>query len=302
MRASERSEADEHADDAATHVARLLAEAGAQACEPPTAHVGTLWSLRRDDAEASLWVLDVTQGACVFELAGTVRADAPAGVSFCEHASGLLVSLSCQDEDRSAGVVLTKRGLQRTTIRLQLDPTALARVLRGLGRAPRDEALEAALLDISRTHPGRDVARAFYGARTLEVLALAADADGRRRQRCLEELSEEDRAALARARTCIDENLDRLVAADELCGVACLSAGRLTRLFRHAEGETPQEYARRARMTRARELLESSTLPMADVSRRLGFSRQGSFSEAFKARYGMTPHEYRTLCQTPTLV
>ena len=302
MRAREQSEVEKCGNDAATIAARLLAQAGAQPCESLATCAGALWTLGRAGGDASLWLLDVTDGTCVFELAGTLRADEPDGISFREHDEGALASVSCHAEGRSAGVVLTRRGLQRAAIRLQLDPTALERALRDLGRGPADAALEHTLLDISRTRPGRDVARAFYRARTLEMLALAADADARRRQRCLEELGEDDRTALARARACIGENLDRSVAADELCDVARLSAGRLTRLFRHVEGETPQEYARRVRMTRARELLETSTMPMADVSRRLGFSRQGSFSEAFKARYGMTPHEYRTLCQTPSLV
>ncbi|MEI3309628.1 MAG: helix-turn-helix transcriptional regulator [Eggerthella lenta] len=81
----------------------------------------------------------------------------------------------------------------------------------------------------------------------------------------------------------------------ELCRIACMSASKLTRLFKQAEGMTPQEYARTLRMERACELLGDTDLSMAEIAARLGFARQGSFSEAFKERFGATPQEFRAL-------
>ena len=78
---------------------------------------------------------------------------------------------------------------------------------------------------------------------------------------------------------------------NELCRIACMSASKLTRLFKQAEGMTPQEYARTLRMERACELLGDTDLSMAEIAARLGFARQGSFSEAFKERFGATPQE-----------
>ena len=48
---------------------------------------------------------------------------------------------------------------------------------------------------------------------------------------------------------------------------------------------------------RACELLAGTDEPIAAVSASVGFSRQGSFSEAFKERFGVTPNRYRMLNQ-----
>ena len=42
-------------------------------------------------------------------------------------------------------------------------------------------------------------------------------------------------------------------------------------------------------------MLFRSDLSMAEIAARLGFARQGSFSEAFKERFGATPQEFRAL-------
>ena len=56
---------------------------------------------------------------------------------------------------------------------------------------------------------------------------------------------------------------------------------------------TPQEYARDVRMHHACELLETTDLSLAEIAARVGYSRQGSFSEAFRARCGLPPREWR---------
>lgn len=162
------------------------------------------------------------------------------------------------------------------------------------GTVPAPE-LAAVLADAAAARPSARTAQAFYTAKVVEVLALALD-----RAQALEtarpstqKLSPADRAALARARQAIDENLDASLPNAVLCQIAFISESKLARLFKQAEGATPQEYARRQRMERARELLERSDLSLAEVARACGFKRQGSFSEAFRARYGCTPRAFR---------
>lgn len=162
------------------------------------------------------------------------------------------------------------------------------------GTLPAPE-LAATLTCAAAARPSRRTAQAFYTAKIVEALAITLDRAqtvelGRPAAR---KLSSADRAALARARQAIDENLDTSLPNATLCQLAFISESKLVRLFKQAEGTTPQEYARRRRMERARELLEHSDLPLAAVARACGFKRQGSFSEAFRARFGCTPRAFR---------
>lgn len=163
------------------------------------------------------------------------------------------------------------------------------------GSLPAPE-LVAALAQAEAARPSTRTAQAYYTAKIVEALALMLDRMAAREDNQVRTpaLSGADRTALARARQAIEENLDTVLPNATLCQLAYISESKLTRLFKRVEGTTPQEYARRLRMERARDLLEQSDLPLAEVARACGFKRQGSFSEAFRERYGCTPRAFRT--------
>lgn len=81
----------------------------------------------------------------------------------------------------------------------------------------------------------------------------------------------------------------------ELCRIACMSASKLTRLFKQAEGMTPAGVRAPPCAWSAPASSGDTDLSMAEIAARLGFARQGSFSEAFKERFGATPQEFRAL-------
>lgn len=156
--------------------------------------------------------------------------------------------------------------------------------------------LNAVFAEIRQARPAGRWARAYYDAKAVEALCLLLDWDeAERKAGHKAEIKPEDRKALATARDHIAANLERPIGTDELCQVTFVSKSKLLRLFKQAEGMTPQEYARELRMERACQLLEEGNATMAQVASSLGFSRQGSFSEAFKKRYGVPPNDYRML-------
>ena len=61
------------------------------------------------------------------------------------------------------------------------------------------------------------------------------------------------------------------------------------------EQMTPMQYVREQRMERACKLLTETDDSLSEISAAVGFMRQGSFSEAFKERFGITPHQYRKI-------
>jgi AraC-like DNA-binding protein/quercetin dioxygenase-like cupin family protein len=81
----------------------------------------------------------------------------------------------------------------------------------------------------------------------------------------------------------------------ELAMVAGVSPTHLCHLFSDAVGLSPLQYLQRFRMRRARHLLETSALVVADIGRRVGFTDPAYFSRAFRRLEGMTPSQYREL-------
>ncbi|WP_460527022.1 helix-turn-helix transcriptional regulator [Flindersiella endophytica] len=81
----------------------------------------------------------------------------------------------------------------------------------------------------------------------------------------------------------------------ELAMVAGVSPTHLCHLFSDAVGLSPLQYLQRFRMRRARALLETTDLVVADIGRRVGFADPAYFSRAFRRLEGMTPSRYREL-------
>jgi AraC-like DNA-binding protein len=102
-----------------------------------------------------------------------------------------------------------------------------------------------------------------------------------------------DRAAVARARTLLD-NRPTVVLSAELEAVAGLSRYELARQFRQVNGTSPHRYSVLRRLDLARSLLVGGT-PLADAAIEAGFADQAHFTRAFRAAFGLTPGRYRAL-------
>lgn len=72
-----------------------------------------------------------------------------------------------------------------------------------------------------------------------------------------------------------------------------VSSDRLERAFRAETGLTPGSWDRRARLRRAADLLERSTLPVREVALACGYTSLSAFSRAFRAEHGAAPRESR---------
>lgn len=91
------------------------------------------------------------------------------------------------------------------------------------------------------------------------------------------------------------EPLSLATIADEVS----LSQSQLIRLFKARLGTTPHSFLLRYRITRAKELLGSTSLSVGEVSRRCGFSSESGFSYRFGKVVGQSPSAYRS--STPKL-
>lgn len=75
----------------------------------------------------------------------------------------------------------------------------------------------------------------------------------------------------------------------EVAAVAALSPNHLIRTYRAAFGRTPHQHLTELRLQRAHRLLTTRDRSVTEVCLEVGFSSLGSFSDAFRRRFGVRP-------------
>ncbi|RRA47672.1 helix-turn-helix domain-containing protein [Acidipila sp. EB88] len=96
------------------------------------------------------------------------------------------------------------------------------------------------------------------------------------------------------------ENLHKDLHLSEIAAITGLSPFHFARLFKGATGLTPYRYLLDQRIRRAKELLQSGALPVAEVAAQVGFYNHSHFSRAFRLKEGMSPKAWR-LVHLPNL-
>ena len=72
-----------------------------------------------------------------------------------------------------------------------------------------------------------------------------------------------------------------------------LHPAHLTRLFKAHTGVTPQEYLKRVRIMKAKEMLRYTEWSVGEIARRSGFAHPSNFIHQFHRAEGVTPAQYR---------
>lgn len=91
----------------------------------------------------------------------------------------------------------------------------------------------------------------------------------------------------------IEEQLHTAMTVRDLADGVGLSVSRLSRLFREAVGTTPAAYLHAQRMTRARVLIERTSLSVAEVMAQVGLSDPSHFARDFRRAHGFSPRTLR---------
>lgn len=102
-----------------------------------------------------------------------------------------------------------------------------------------------------------------------------------------------NRALVQRAAEHIRTYYDEPLALDDLVSAAHISKSYFLRLFRQYIGTTPYNFLLRCRITRAKELLVTTDLPVGEIARRTGFVNEANFSTRFSAMAAQSPLQYR---------
>lgn len=91
----------------------------------------------------------------------------------------------------------------------------------------------------------------------------------------------------------IETHLERDIALSDLAREAGLALSHFSHSFRATFDCAPYQYVLRRRAHRARELLESGGMPLAQVALAAGFANQAHLTTQFKRVLGVTPAAYR---------
>ncbi|HEY1998173.1 AraC family transcriptional regulator [Paraburkholderia sp.] len=104
-------------------------------------------------------------------------------------------------------------------------------------------------------------------------------------------------ATRRRLRDYIDEHLSQPLTLGELADLACLSEYHLARMFRMSFGLPPAAWIAQQRIERARALLRTTSLPLAQVAAQCGYANASHFSHRFREAVGVAPMVYRQVVQ-----
>jgi AraC-like DNA-binding protein len=96
-----------------------------------------------------------------------------------------------------------------------------------------------------------------------------------------------------RARDLMLENLANCPSLTQLAGACGLSNRHFLRAFKTTNGLSPHRWLLRARVQRARELLEKSAEPIADIAHACGFADQSHLTRTFGNLVGASPAAWR---------
>ncbi len=175
-----------------------------------------------------------------------------------------------------------------TSPRCWLDPDVLyvdhGDVLTSAGNAAGIDLL----LHVLRSDLGSDAAN-----RVARGAVVAPWRGGGQAQFIERPVPDETESGTGPTRTWVLQHLGEPIGLSDMARHAGMSVRTFTRRFREETGETAGSWLARARVERARQLLETTDLPVDRVSADAGFGTTASLRQHLAAAVGLSPLAYR---------
>lgn len=153
------------------------------------------------------------------------------------------------------------------------------------------------LLRRARDYRGTGIAaELFYEGVISEVVAIVMQ----RFSQCTERREDrrlgcEDREAIDFICDYIASNLGEDLSCSRLAVELHMGQTKLKSLFKSATGISPSRYVMRERMEKASRLLVETDASIAEISRTVGYTKPGAFTDAFRRSKGCPPVQFRRL-------
>ncbi|MFF2196590.1 GlxA family transcriptional regulator [Streptomyces sp. NPDC058157] len=150
----------------------------------------------------------------------------------------------------------------------------------------------AAGLDLCLHLVRRDLGAALAAA-TARRVVMPLQRDGGQAQYIERPAAPADPGALQPLMRWMEGRLEQPLTLGEIAGQARISVRTLNRRFRAQAGTTPLQWLLHARIHRARQLLESTDMPVTLLADRTGFGSPATLRHHFTRHTGTSPHAYR---------
>ncbi|MGF6488938.1 helix-turn-helix domain-containing protein [Pseudomonas frederiksbergensis] len=95
------------------------------------------------------------------------------------------------------------------------------------------------------------------------------------------------------AKQLILDHLGETLEVTELARACALSRSHFSRAFKCSTGLSPQDWIRRQRIARAKQLIQNTDLTLTQISLECGFCDQAHFSHIFTRSEGVSPFAWR---------
>ena len=100
---------------------------------------------------------------------------------------------------------------------------------------------------------------------------------------------------LNKAKDYIESNYHEAIDLDMLSRVSSLCPHHFLRKFKSYTGVSPYQHLKQTRLTKAKTLLENTSLSVTEICQDCGYESLSSFSFLFKKTYNLSPENYRNL-------
>ena len=152
------------------------------------------------------------------------------------------------------------------------------------------------LLRKARSYKGAGIAaELFYEGVISEAVAIVVQHSSLySKKHGAKHLSQEDRRAIDFICGYIASNLGEDLSCSHLAGELYMGQTKLKALFKAATGTSPSRYVARERMEEASRLLVETDFTIAEIGKKVGYTKPGAFTEAFRKNKGCTPVQFRS--------
>jgi transcriptional regulator GlxA family with amidase domain len=232
--------------------------------EPPAAARAACHALLRAHAAAGAWLVGIGGGALALAEAGVL--DGHRATLDAAHASDVAA--------RHPGIVVSSNlyEIDRRRLTCHGGSAVLEMMIAWLGQRHGDKLAQALV-----AHFGLERLRApEERPRAPEAARLGS-------------------SKLADAVTLMEANLAEPLPTEDIARLVGVSRRQLERLFKQHLDELPSRYYAELRLARARRLLQQGNQSILQVGLACGFASGSHFSNAYRARFGHTPREARSL-------
>jgi two-component system response regulator YesN len=138
----------------------------------------------------------------------------------------------------------------------------------------------------------QEVERLYKCKNIMEILAVTED-NIKEYEAFLERSMSASRNEVATVKNYIYQHYEEDLNLEMLAEKVYLSSGYLSFIFKKETGMNLNRYIRVFRMEKAKELLCSTNMKVAQISERVGFANVSYFCRSFREYYGSSPESYR---------